>query len=503
VETTGAGPGGAVNVQASESVTINGSNLQNQPSAMVSQTQGRGPAGTLTLTSPVVLLANGGIIGADTAGEGHGGKIVINANELKIIAGASIKSNSTATGQGGEVQINAAQLLIDEGRIWTIAFKQGDAGNIYLEVGRLMLTNGAQVNASTQNTGRGGEITIKVTDTADISGQTTVGPANPSGISSSAFGDGPGGSIHFSAQALNLDKRGTLQTLTKGNGNAGDIILTVKDLRITQGGDIDASNEGTGQGKGGNVNIHASGVVLITAESVKGELFGGIYSNANNAGAGGNLSIAVGQLTLREGGTISAESQGTGPAGSLSVCVDGPLTIENANLTTHASQAGGGNLQVETLARIDLRNSKITARAEGRKREDSGGNVTVHNQNFLILDNSQMLASAIGGDGGNIEITSKHFLSTPNSRLDASSELGVAGKVQINAPATDLTGSLIIFSGRYTEVATWVKKCKANQSEEDLQYVSHFVVKRLSGSPPVPGDLQSPLILLRPSVIHQ
>jgi hypothetical protein len=97
---------------------------------------------------------------------------------------------------------------------------------------------------------------------------------------------------------------------------------------MTEGSDIDASNEGTGIGKGGQITINATGAVLITAELFEGEFFGGIYSSVENAGAGGDVSLSAGQLTLREGGTISAASTGSGNAGSLTVQVNGALNIE-------------------------------------------------------------------------------------------------------------------------------------------------------------------------------
>ena len=52
--------------------------------------------------------------------------------------------------------------------------------------------------------------------------------------------------------------------------------------------------------------------------------------------------------------------------------------------------------------------------------QTTGGNITIDPE-FVILQNSQIVANAFAGQGGNIQITAEAFLADPDSRVDASS----------------------------------------------------------------------------------
>ncbi|MCP4697541.1 MAG: filamentous hemagglutinin N-terminal domain-containing protein [Gammaproteobacteria bacterium] len=507
-----AGNGGEIDIQAARSVSLAGELSALQASAGKSGNGGgisihtphlqitgnsallaeatagsTGRAGDIALDVNKLELTDGARISTNSVGRGHGGRIDVIASESVRIAGAKIHSDTFAQGKGGNIVLSAPDLSITGGRIQTISEGQGDAGSIRLILDRLLLADGAQVNASTLAEGRGGEIDVSVTAAADIFGEQAQ---SLSGLSSSTWGEGDGGMVRISAQVLNLDKRGTLQTLARGNGNAGDIAVNVRDLRISEGGDIDASNEGTGHGKGGDITIHAAGAVSISAEQVDQAFFkflGGVYSYAENAGAGGNVLMNAGQLTLTEGGIISGESTGTGNAGNLTIHVNGPLLMEDAGITTRATGAGGGVIHVDTPARMHLLNSEITARAEGLERHHGGGNVTIDGQEFIIVDKSLVLASAVGGDGGNIDITAAQFLMSGNSALNASSELGVDGTVRVNAPDADISGSLII-PANFLNISAMVNEQCAVRTGASM---SRFVVLGKEAFPASPEDLQT------------
>lgn len=484
IETQGMGTGGTLNLQANESVTIRGYNSKLQPSGIVNQTQGQGDAGTLTLISPVLLLTENGVIGTVTSGTGTGGKIYIKTNELNIDSGR-ISSSSSNTGNAGEIQVEAIQLQVDAGQILAVTLKQGNAGNISLTTDHLLLTNGGQINASSKSTGTAGDIIINVAKTANIIGSTTEddGHFNPSGISSSTNGNGQGGTIYITAPTLTLEQRSTIQTLTDGEGKAGNIAIKVTDLKITQGSDIDASNEGSNQDKGGNITINAKGLVLITAEAaeatqaeakvVKKGFLGGIYSVAlEQAGIGGDVHLSAGKLVLREGGVISVGSTGTGNAGDLTIKSRDTLELDNAAIITKATHAGGGNIVIETPAQLRVVNSEISAQAQGQKTQDRGGNVTIHNQDFFILNNSLILASAKRGQGGDIRINSNHLLQSQDSVLDASSELGIDGKIQIELTESQTNFNLEVLPSSFfkREELSFFNRCAVRSSQELSQF---------------------------------
>jgi large exoprotein involved in heme utilization and adhesion len=457
-----------------------------------------------------INIQQDGIVTTESWEQGKAGNVLMNANHLSVSRGevSSHSYNIGKTGHIGEtgyivLSVNG-DLQIDAGLIEAVTSNQGNANKIELKVGNLVLTNGAQINASSNNAGKGGEITIEVSGTAKISGHTVItdpdtGKSNntPSGIASSTFDKGDGGTIRISAQSITLDNWGTIQTLTKGDGNAGDIVIDVHDLRITNGGDIDASNEGTGSGKGGNITINATGSVLITAQPaddetigrvkpiVKEGFLGGIYSIAENAGSGGDVTISTPHLTLCNGGVISVGSIGLGNAGNLRLF--SALKMDNAAIITQATQAGGGDINIETLTRLHLINSTISAKAQGNQRYHKGGNLTIKQPRLLILDNSQLRADAYAGNGGDIRIVAKQFLKSSDSILEASSSLGVDGDIIIESPDVDLTGALFELPNRFLDASKLLPPHCVSRSVEEM---SSFTIKRGKLLPP-PDDLKT------------
>ena len=61
---------------------------------------------------------------------------------------------------------------------------------------------------------------------------------------------------------------------------------------------------------------------------------------------------------------------------------------------------------------------------------------------FVILQNSQILAQAVQGPGGNISITTNLLLPDANSVISASSKFGVNGTVTIQSPNAPASGQI-------------------------------------------------------------
>ena len=90
-------------------------------------------------------------------------------------------------------------------------------------------------------------------------------------------------------------------------------------------------------------------------------------------------------------------------------------------------------------ARCELTNSTISASVlDGT---GGGGSVNIDPQ-FVILQNSQILAQATQGPGGNISITTNLLLPDANSTISASSQFGVNGTVTIQSPNAPGSGQV-------------------------------------------------------------
>ena len=156
--------------------------------------------------------------------------------------------------------------------------------------------------------------------------------------------------------------------------------------------------------------------------------------------AGGNVELRAKALTLSDGASLSAESTGTGNAGNITITTQDSFTSTQGRIVTRAAQTDGGNIQITTPTLVWLRDSAITAEVGGGP-TTVGGNITIDPQ-FVLLQNSQIVANAFQGRGGNISIQAQRaFLADPASTVSASSALGINGQVAIQAPVTSISGA--------------------------------------------------------------
>jgi hypothetical protein len=207
----------------------------------------------------------------------------------------------------------------------------------------------------------------------------------------------------------------------------------------------------------------------------------GFQSTASGGGRGGDIDVSAATLTMNEAGLVTAESTGTGDAGNIDVTAT-DLHMYRAAISTEAIQADGGNIKVNVTGTVLLHESAITAAVGGGL--GNGGNVTIDPE-FVILDNSQVLASAIGGNGGNITVVTDHFIGSSDSVLDASSQLGIDGTVNIITPDEDIDSNLVDLPSAYQDAAGLLREPCSSRHFADR---SSFTVSGRSGLPAAPDS---------------
>jgi len=563
-EIAGTGAGGNITVTATESVLIAGVSLDvfNQSSIQSSAfSSGRG--GNIMISAPNVSLEEAGMVASGSLGEGAGGSITISASNALSLSGFSedfqmppaILSIAFSNGDGGAVTITAGSVTVaDRGTIETQTFDQGRAGDITLVVGNLTVTGGGKIEILGAGTGPAGNVTINATGTISLAGlfdnDTRSGIfidnegdgatglisiqtgklmlSDDARIRSDSFGFGlpedPGGlqikiaandsitvssnskiavrglfsdvgGIEITAPTITLDQ-GIIQTTTVTDGNAGPVSLNAGNLTISGGGFVISSTE-QGMGNGGPIVITASGSVSISGAG------SGLFSESLNVatGRGGDIQVQASQVALSEGATMSAKSSGTGDAGNIKITASDSVVMQSSSITAETTQSDGGNITLHVGRLVELIDSKITTSVQGGL--GNGGNITIDPQ-LVILQNSQIIANAFGGNGGNILIVAGVFLIDPFSTVSASSTFGLSGTVEIQASITNLSGTLAPLPGEIVQVAELLQaRCAARL--QGGQY-SSFVVAGRDGLPLEPGGfLPSPLFAesqgsTRPSV---
>ncbi len=303
---------------------------------------------------------------------------------------ARIQANTLGAGDA-TVRITARSLRLEGSLISASASSQGRATNITVEVQQLSLKDGGQLSTSTTvSGGRAGMVMITATDAVTITGEDSTG-LNQSGIFSAVSG---------------------------GMSLGGNIVMHVGTLTIRDGGMIATTSEGTGQG--GTVVITATGDVAIAGSGDVSGLASGLVSTALGDGAGGNIELHARNILLSDGALISAQSEGTGNAGTLTIRAEDTFRSQNSTVTTQASQADGGTVEITAGSLVRLQDSAITARVEGT--DAVGGNITIKSD-LVLLQGSEISADAPEGRGGNIRIEAGGFVQDGMSRLDASGRI--------------------------------------------------------------------------------
>jgi len=322
----------------------------------------------------------------------------------------------------------------------------------------LLVSNGSRITAENDfsTTGRAGDVRIRA-GSVEVTGFAIVN----SQLRSSLIGS---------------------RLFPGSTGDGGDVVITTGSLKVTNQGKISTENGGSGQ----------PGNLIITADSIEISDGGSITSTTSGDGGGGAIALGAQQVQLTASASISAQSIGTGDAGNIFIQAGDSFVSRNSAVTTEAAQADGGNIEFHVGRLFHLVNSEITTSVGGGA--GNGGNITIDPQ-FVILDSSRIIASAIGGNGGNITIVAGVFLASPDSLLDASSSLGISGTISIQAPLSNLSGALAPLPQEFLQVASLLSaRCAARLSGK----TSSFVLAGRDGLPPAPGGMQpSPLVRAR------
>jgi large exoprotein involved in heme utilization and adhesion len=527
--TFGSGQGGMVTVVAQDRITITGSSSQDTQTGLFSNASaGTGRAGTLFVAAPHLELAGGRIqTRSAAASQGDAGALQIEVGTLQLTDGAQIDSSTLGSGQGGMVTVTAREALTLTGRgsLASNAASQGDAGtvtvatptlqmegpvtiearttgdgaagNVDVKVERLTLMGGARIGSTSGlvdptgtvlvGHGPGGSVTTTATASLLITGHDSRG--TPSGVFSQTFGPGDAGSVTVTTPHLTLADGGRIGAETGGTGRGGNVVVRAGSLAVTSGAQITSSSGITtgaavfvGSGAGGTVTVTATDPVTLSGPG------SGLSTSTIGAGPGGSITLHAPRLGLSETATISAESTGSGNAGSVTITTLESFLLTNGSVVTRAAQADGGNIQITAPTVVRLRESAITAEVGGGP-QTVGGNVTIDPQ-FVLLQNSQIVANAFQGRGGTIRIQAQQaFLADPNSTVSASSLGGpeLQGTVDIRAPVVSISGAV----APLPQALAQPPELLGSRCAERLRVgvVSRLVVGGRDGVPLEPGSL--------------
>ncbi|WP_084386928.1 beta strand repeat-containing protein, partial [Anabaena sp. CA = ATCC 33047] len=405
----------------------------------------------------------------DVSGEGSG-SIHLQGRQVFINSSSQLLANTLGARQGGNLTINASEFveLVSGTPLTTRTFGSGNAGDLTITTGKLIVRNFAQVSTGAQfpdnvlgqnqvlRLGSGGKLVINASDSVLLSGSFPLG-----------------------SQALSSG----LVTATPDNGDGGDVIINTRTLRIENGARILTESAGillpgTNQylpatGRGGNVTVNASEAIEIIGTSTNG-VPSRISTATRGIGNAGNVTLNTGQLMIRDGGAIRVSSAvpnnyiylgdptQLGAAGEITVNARS-MRLENQGQLVAESEAGrGGNITLNMQDLLWMRqNSQISTNAGQTLGGGDGGNITINAPNgFLVgipLENSDITANAFSGNGGRVTINAKSIFSfVVRSRADLVRLLGTDNPEELNPNKLE-TNDITAFSQQNPSLSGTVK----------------------------------------------
>jgi filamentous hemagglutinin family protein len=435
--------GGSVAVQASQVTITNGG-------FVTTDSYSNAGAGSISVnaTGDVNVSGSGSQISADAEAGGSGGLInVITSGNLVLDDGGDILANTDGTGDGGTVSVQALSLIMGaSSRLSTVSAGGGNAGTITAAIsGPITLSVSAAIVADTYTAGRGGDINIQAASLTLT--QQTVISAN------TFFGSGKGGNITVQTGSLSILGDGTeapdsfgITAQSYTSGNAG--VIDIQTGAFTLSGTAEISTASFAGGEGGSVTVNGTqgslSDALISASSV--------FTNA------GSITITAADfLKLINGSSLSTSAGGAG--GDISLAVGQLLYLSNSSILAYAgvgstpSNPGGGN----------------------------GGNITI-DPDFVVLDNSVISANDLSpiGHDGNIN-NAADYLFTTDSTLHAT------GTIDSTPPDLDLAASLLILPADLVHAERQLRESCARATNHEF---SSFIVTGRGGTESGPDELR-------------
>ena len=512
------------------------------PSGIASYTSGQAAGGNLNISTEKLTLSDGAFLASWTQGSGKGGDILVNAtdaiasrgvNPLFPIADSGITSIAIGSGNGGNIQVSTGKIDLSEGAqissrtlmelvgvsvpeggtgnagdiiinadtieltgisplaldhitlIGSLTFGRADAGDVNISTRQMRIIEGAQIlnvglfSISTlgeplpgSGTGNGGNLTVNASDSMEIYGYSSLMPNLLSLIGTQSLGLGQAGDLVINTPSLILENGGSVVTRTFGRGNAGNSIVNASEIFISNQNPL-------------GVPSSLGADAFAGAEEFQQVFFISPIPTGNT----GELTVNSDRLTIANGGQIRVDHQGTGNAGRLQINVDRLNLESGGNINATTAFGFGGDVEINVRDLLSLRNgSQINVEAKGDIGD--GGNLTINADIIVALENSDIIANAVGGNGGNINITSRGIFGsefrptlTPKSDITASSELGVDGTVEINNPDANPAAGLVELSSALVDPSDRITSgCVANQDNE-------FYIVGRGGLPQSPTEM--------------
>ena len=449
------GQAGNINIGASESVNLVGV-IETEdglfPSGIFSQAN-TSNGGNITIETGKLIARDGAIVDASTFGTGDAGNLTIIASDSVELIGTAGKADFLS-GLFAQVAIFAPE-------------DAGNAGNLTIETGKLIIEDGAQIANTARFGGNGGELTINASefillngtapDATELKGSSGIFVSADSvavdNDSISPIGDA--GRLNITTGTLTVEDGAKISADNFGTGKGGTASFNVGNLIIRDGGLVRAG--AFGEGGGGALTVNATESVEVMGTGTIGDtaVNSTLFTQAEGTGDAGNLNINTPTLIVKDGGEITASTLDAGKGGELDITAQ-QLTVSNGGTITARTSGTGdaGNIILKIADNVTLsdRDSGLFANTEAGSTGDGGSILTREQtpQTVIVRDGATMAVNSDGsGKGGSIEITAEN-LALNQASITAETASSQGGNITLNVGDTlsfDNSGKITATAG--------------------------------------------------------
>lgn len=354
--TFGFGQAGNISVKASNSVELRGRSIDGQiPSgifAQVTQESIGQPtnAGILNIETQQLIVTGGAQIATTVRNSGNGGNITIQASDAILLSGTSplataspfdsnrsgifVGADPGATGNAGNLNITTGLLTVENGaRISADNFGSGETGgNVTFHLRQLLVQNGGEIRAASFGEGAGGTLNIKASDSIEVVGVGNIGGESViSTLFTEAQAAGKAGNLIIDSDRLLVRDRAELTVSSEGSGQAGNLDITARIVKLDNQGKFIAE---TASGDGGNITLTLDEVLLLRRNSLISTTAGTDFAGGN----GGMINIKAPFIVAipSENSDIKANAF-TGNGGQVNITTQGIFGIQPRQFQTSES----------------------------------------------------------------------------------------------------------------------------------------------------------------------
>ena len=347
------------------------------------ETSGEG-AGSIFIRGGRFVVEDSFIV-AKTIGNKDGGIINIQVNDLLVKGfnnNSIIDTTTKLAGKGADLKIRAqtVEFLGDNQSLVELnasTFNSGKGGDILIIADNVNFKNGGKISNFSEGNGKTGNITIKATGSINFSG------TNEKGDTSAIYYESKGGS--FLSENKEFSKE------------SGKLSMTAKNITFENQADIFTVT--WGNGNGGNIALNAEETVTISGGA---GIFASSIGKENAIGNAGNVSIKAKNILLIDGGWINSNTKTRGNAGKITLEADNSIKF-SGNFKLGVEDDPSPYIHAGDASKI------YTSTLSEKEEAGNAGEISIITKNLSFKDGGGINAETMGiGDGNLITIKSSN-----------------------------------------------------------------------------------------------